>query len=386
MSMRGLWFGLAAAAAFAAGCLFGSPGGSGVPPAAGAVGGQAEAEGREALRRNLLKAPDTSEVFARVAEYASPSVVHIAVSRTVVMRDPFDDWFNDDLFRRFFGERMPRRRFRQQGLGSGFILDKKGHILTNNHVVGGADEIVVRLADRREFKARPVGADPNTDVAVLKIEAPDLCPVTVGDSDALKVGHWVVAIGNPFGLEQTVTVGVVSAKGRANVGILDYEDFIQTDAAINPGNSGGPLFNVRGEVVGITTAILSRSGGYQGVGFAIPIKMALAIQEQIVRYGRVRRGAIGIQMGELDDETARELGLARAQGVYVGRVVPGSPAARAGIRAGDVVVRFGTVEVRDVAHLRALIAQAPVGSEVKIRILRRGEERELTVRIAEQEY
>ncbi len=384
MTARSMIAVLGLSAAFAAGCLFGT----GAVPSAGRRAAAASPQGaeRERLRAELARAADTSEIFAKVAELASPSVVHIAVSRTVVARDPFEDFFNDDMFRRFFRERMPQRRFRQQGLGSGFILDAAGHILTNNHVVGGADEMVVRLSDRREFKARHVGSDPFTDVAVIKIDAPNLSPVVIGDSDALKVGHWVIAIGNPFGLEQTLTVGVVSAKGRANVGILDYEDFIQTDAAINPGNSGGPLFNTRGEVVGVTTAILSRTGGYQGVGFAIPIKMALAIQAQIVKHGRVRRGYLGVQMADLDEESARELGLSRPQGAYIGRVVAGSPAARAGMRMGDVVLKFGSTEVRDANHLKGLIAQAAVGSDVKVRIMRRGEERELTVRIAEQEY
>ena len=378
MRSRALLVGACLSAAFAAGWTLHAPGSP--PPAA------AQEADRDAIRQELSRLADTSDLFAKVAQVASPSVVHVAVSRTVMARDPFDDFFNDDAFRRFFRERMPQRRYRQQGLGSGFILDAQGHILTNSHVVNGADEVVVRLADRREFKARLVGADPQTDVAVLKIDAPGLNPVVVGDSDALKVGQWVIAIGNPFGLEQTLTVGVVSAKGRANVGILDYEDFIQTDAAINPGNSGGPLFNARGQVVGITTAILSRSGGYQGVGFAIPIKMALAIQEQIVAHGRVKRGYLGLQMGDVDEETAKELGLPKAQGSAIGRVVPGSPAAKAGIRVGDVVLKFGPAEVRDANHLKSLIAQAPVGGEVKVKILRRGEERELTVKVGEQEY
>jgi serine protease Do len=372
-----LALGACLSAAFVAGWALHPPAS---PPAA------AQEADRDAIRQELSRLADTSDLFAKVAQVASPSVVHVAVSRTVMARDPFDDFFNDDVFRRFFRERMPQRRYRQQGLGSGFVLDAQGHILTNSHVVNGADEVVVRLADRREFKARLVGADPQTDVAVLKVDAPGLNPVVVGDSDALKVGQWVIAIGNPFGLEQTLTVGVVSAKGRANVGILDYEDFIQTDAAINPGNSGGPLFNARGQVVGITTAILSRSGGYQGVGFAIPIKMALAIQEQIVAHGRVKRGYLGLQMGDVDEETAKELGLPKAQGSAIGRVVPGSPAAKAGIRAGDVVLKFGPAEVRDANHLKSLIAQASVGSEVKVKILRRGEERELTVKVGEQEY
>ncbi len=378
MTVRSFFAALGLSGMFAAGFLFGQDRSG--PPAA-----EARQDGRDRLRRDLAGTPDSSDVFAKVARLASPSVVHIAVSRTVVARDPFDDWFNDDFFRRFFGDRM-RRRFRQQGLGSGFVVDGRGHILTNSHVVRGADEIVVRLADRREFKARLVGADPHTDVAVLRVDAPELVPVAVGDSDALQVGQWVIAIGNPFGLEQTLTVGVVSAKGRANVGLLDYEDFIQTDAAINPGNSGGPLFNARGEAVGMAAAIYSHTGGYQGIGFAIPIKMALAVKDQIVRDGRVRRGYLGVQMADLDEESARGLGMARAQGAYISRVTPGSPAAQAGMRAGDVVLRFGASEVKDANHLKMLIAEAEIGSDVPVKVFRRGEERKLTVRMGEQEY
>ena len=236
----------------------------------------------------------TSKAFTRIAKKVNPAVVFIQVEKTIKtgqggspfgFNDPFD-LFNDDFFRRFFGHRFPDRgprAYKQMGLGSGFIISQDGYILTNNHVVGDADKITVRLNDGREFKAKTIGTDPNSDVALIKIDGSKNLPVLpLGDSDALEVGEWVMAIGNPFGLSHTLTVGVVSAKGRNSVGINDYEDFIQTDAAINPGNSGGPLINMKGEAIGINTAIYSKSGGYMGIGFAIPINMVKVIKKQLI--------------------------------------------------------------------------------------------------------
>jgi len=294
-----------------------------------------EAEDARPALRSLSRA------FTQVAQQAMPAVVFIQVEKTLEtgtspfgLNNPFD-LFSEEFFERFFGRRFPEQRrerrqprqYRQQGQGSGFIVSKDGYILTNHHVVGEADRLRVTLADDREFEAKLIGADPKSDVAVIKIAGNNFPVLPIGDSDALAVGEWVIAIGNPFGLTHTMTVGVVSAKGRSRMGITDYEDFIQTDAAINPGNSGGPLLNLDGAVVGINTAIFSRSGGYMGIGFAIPIKMATHIQQQLITTGKVTRGYLGVNIQSLTKDLARSFGIAERDGVLIASVAPGTPAA-----------------------------------------------------------
>ena len=274
--------------------------------------------------------------------------------------NPFD-LFGDDFAERFFGvprrprpdRRAPNRNrqpmFKQTGQGSGFIISKDGYILTNTHVVGDVDTITVRLSDGREFKAKRIGADPRTEVALIKIESEgDLPVLEIGDPEKLQIGEWVIAIGNPFGLKETLTVGVVSAKGRSNIGITDYEDFIQTDAAINPGNSGGPLLNIDGKVVGINTAIYSRSGGYMGIGFAVPIDMAMRIKDQLVTSGRVTRGYVGVYLnpGEVTEEMAKSFGRNEAGGVLIAEVEKDGPADKAGIRSGDILTELNGVKIK----------------------------------------
>ena len=299
-----------------------------------------------------------------------------------------------DLFRRFFGVPMPnapRQGPRQnrpeqeaqpRGVGSGFILSADGYIMTNAHVVEGADEVMVTLTDKREFKARIVGADKRTDVAVVKIQATGLPAVKVGDVSRLRVGEWVMAIGSPFGLENTVTAGIVSAKQR-DTG--DYLPFIQTDVAINPGNSGGPLINMRGEVVGINSQIYSRSGGFMGISFAIPMDEAMRVSEQLRSSGRVSRGRIGVQIAPVTKEVAESIGLGKAQGVLVRGVEEGSPAEKAGIEAGDIITRFDGKSIEKPADLPRAVGNTKPGSQVMLTVFRRGTTQDLKVTVAEIE-
>ncbi|WP_153305950.1 DegQ family serine endoprotease [Desulfogranum mediterraneum] len=336
----------------------------------------------------------SAKAFSSVVAKAGPAVVHIAVEKTMHKpqgRQP-SDLFRDPFFERFFGPqfrhpRTPRqqpRQYRQQGAGSGFIFAADGYILTNNHVVEGADKITVRLDDEREFSAKVVGTDPQSDVAIIKIDGTKLPVLPLGNSDTLGVGEWVIAIGSPFELSQTVTVGVVSAKGRNRVGIADYENFIQTDAAINPGNSGGPLLNIRGEAVGINTAIFSRSGGYMGIGFAIPINMAKAIKQQLLDHGKVTRGWLGVVIQDVNEELAKSFDLSSSKGVLVAEVSPDSPAQKAGLRQGDVIVGLEKQAVDDVAELRDKIAMTAPNAKIKLEIIRDGRKRQLAVTIGEQ--
>ena len=308
--------------------------------------------------------------MAAIVEAVKPAVVNISTVKTVRIRDPF---FDDPFFRRFFGEPfgIPRER-KQAGLGSGVIVDPSGYILTNNHVIRGADEIKVTLLDKREFKGKVIGTDPKTDLAVVKIEAKDLPYVSLGDSDKLKVGELVIAIGNPYGLSQTVTMGIVSATGRANVGIADYEDFIQTDAAINPGNSGGALVNVRGELIGINTAIFSTTGGYQGIGFAIPSNMAKAVMEQLIKNKKVIRGWLGVSVQALSQEMKKHFGLKEDRGVLINQVFENSPAEKAGLKEEDIILKYNGKDITDPTQLRNLVASTPPGKEVEITIFRDG--------------
>jgi len=330
--------------------------------------------------------------FAELAAKQGHVAVNISTTKTVnAMRrlSPFQgrefrDFFGDEFFRHFFGE-IPEEQMKQRSLGSGVVVSEDGYILTNNHVVDGADEVTVKLFDDREFPARIVGTDPKTDLAVIKIDAEKLHPARLGDSDDLRIGEWVVAVGNPFGLSHTITAGIVSAKGRADVGIAAYEDFIQTDAAINPGNSGGPLVNLRGEVVGINTAIFSRSGGYMGIGFAIPIGMARSVMNSLIDKGEVIRGWLGVAIQNLDQGLAESFGYDSTEGVLVGDVTGGSPADTAGLKQGDIIIRFNGRKVRNVHQLRSSVASTEPGSKVPVEVLRDGKRSTLTVEIGELE-
>jgi serine protease Do len=355
-------------------------------------------EGHTQTRDEFATVQQTSKAFTKIAKKVIPAVVFIKVEQTVEngraltpfeFNNPFD-LFNDDFFERFFGQRYPHMKrpwkYKQMGQGSGFIFSKNGQILTNHHVVGEADKIVVKLEDNREFEAKIVGTDPKSDVAIIKIKATDPLPVLpLGNSEALEVGEWVMAVGNPFGLSHTMTVGVVSAKGRTSVGITDYEDFIQTDAAINPGNSGGPLVNMNGEVVGINSAIFSRSGGYMGIGFAIPIDMVKIIKDQLIAKGSVARGYLGVMIQDLSDDLVKSFDLDDTNGVLIAEVTEDSPAEKAGIRRGDVVVEFAGKKVQNVGQFRNMVALTPPNSKVRVTINRDGNKRVLTLRLGEQD-
>ncbi|MHC4424041.1 MAG: Do family serine endopeptidase [Planctomycetota bacterium] len=335
------------------------------------------------------------KTFTKIAQKASPAVVSIKAEKPFtqdyfVMPDwpfgePFDP-FGDDFFDRFFRRQSPHRRQRKElrpVQGSGFIISQDGHILTNNHLVGEAEKITVKFADDREFIAKLIGTDPESDVAVIKIDAKkDLPHLQLADSDALEVGEWVIAIGNPFGLDHTVTAGIISAKGRSEVGLATFENYIQTDAAINPGNSGGPLLNLDAEVVGINSAIVSRSGGFVGIGFAIPINMAKAIYKELVDTGKVVRGFLGVNIKDLDPDTAELLGLDKdAKGVVIPDVTKDSAADKAGIKPYDVIVEFDDEKVEKAAELLNRVAALKPGTEVKIVVLRDGKRKTITVEL-----
>lgn len=309
--------------------------------------------------------------LAPIVELTRPAVVNIATSGHVrVQNNPL---FNDPFFRRFFHgfENMPQRR-ETRSLGSGVIIDaKKGHIITNHHVIDGADKITITLHDGRQFEAELVGSDPEADVALLKVEFDGLQDIPMADSDELRVGDFALAIGNPFGLGQTVTSGIISALGRSGLGIEGYEDFIQTDASINPGNSGGALVNLRGELIGINTAILSAGGnGNIGIGFAIPINMAQQIVAQLIEFGEVRRGMLGVIMQNLTPELAKAFGLDLHQGVVISQVIEDSAAEEAGLKAGDVVVSINGTEVKNASTMRNIVGLLRVGEKMKIVVIR----------------
>lgn len=332
----------------------------------------------------LLK---TNKAIAEIAAMVKPSVVNISSTKTIRTQGVPFPFFDEPFFKRFFGDEFRffdrPREFKQSGLGSGVIVDKDGYILTNNHVIKDADEIKVKLSDQREFKGKIVGTDPKTDLAVIKIDSNNLPAIKLGDSDELKVGETVLAIGNPFGLSHTVTMGIVSAKGRANVGIADYEDFIQTDAAINPGNSGGALVNIKGELVGINTAIFSTSGGYQGIGFAIPSNMAKVVMESLIEKGKVVRGWLGVYIQPITSELAEQFKLKDTEGAIVSDVIEDSPGAKAGIERGDVIVEYNGNKVKDITMLRNMVANTVPNTEVSIKIIRNGESKTLRVKIVE---
>jgi len=336
-------------------------------------------KGRPPVEKPAQELISTQDAFIEVSAKVTPAVVNISTARVSAGPDL------GPLFENFFGSPFrgqPQER-REQSLGSGFLISADGYILTNEHVVKGAAEIKVKLSDQRVYEGTLIGVDPRTDVAVIKIDAGEKLPAAVlGDSDQLKVGQWALAIGNPFGLDRTLTVGVISAIGRADVGIEDYEDFIQTDASINPGNSGGPLLNIYGEVVGINTAIVA-SG--QGIGFAIPINLAELIARQLIEKGEVSRGWLGVSIQPMTPELATSFGLDRQTGVLVNQVLADGPAAQAGIRRGDILLTLGGKEVRGVRELQLLVASTPAGETVAVEVLRDGKRQTLQVRVAPQE-
>ncbi len=319
--------------------------------------------------------------LAPVVNQVTPAVVNVSV----VTRTPMEDnpLFRDPFFRRFFNLPDRPQQRKEQAAGSGVIVDAgRGYVLTNHHVIRDAEQIIVTLKDRRSFPAKLVGADPGTDIAVLQIPAQNLSALRIGDSDALQIGDWVLAVGNPFGIGQTVTSGIVSALGRSGLTVEGYEDFIQTDASINPGNSGGALVNLRGELIGINTAIVAPSGGNVGIGFAVPSVMARAVMEQIVRHGEVRRGRLGIEMVDVTPEVQRKLRLPSLDGALVSDVEDGSPAERAGLREGDVITALNGRAVRGWSDLRARLGLTPVGEEIELTVAREGGVQRIRVRIA----
>jgi serine protease Do len=336
----------------------------------------------------LAAAPTT---FAPVVQKVMPSVVNIFSSRKVKPDSPSIERFNEDsLFRRFFGDQFggpnfnPRER-QERSLGSGVIISPDGYIVTNNHVVDGASDVKVSLNDRREFAARVVGTDSKTDLAVLKIDQTGLPALALAaDSSKVQVGDIVLAIGNPFGVGQTVTMGIVSATGRGGLGIEDYEDFIQTDAAINPGNSGGALVSAEGQLIGISTAILSRSGGNQGIGFAIPVNMARNVTDQIIRGGKVSRAFLGVMIQPVTPELAAAFNLGKPQGALISDVSPASPAERAGLKAGDVVTKVDDRSVVDSRALQLMVGDMAPGRNVRLTVVRDGNERQYPVTLGQQ--
>jgi serine protease Do len=322
-----------------------------------------------------------SNALAEVAEAVRPAVVNISTTTTIPAEaNPFGDMFNDPFFRRFFGDQFSppgfNRKQKTSALGSGVIVSDTGYILTNSHVVKGADDIKVVLYDKREFKGTIVGADPKTDLAVVKIDAKDLPIISMGKSSTLKTGDVVLAIGNPFGLNQTITMGIVSAVGRSNLGLADFVDFIQTDAAINPGNSGGALVNTNGELIGINTAIFSTSGGYMGIGFAIPSDMATSIMDSIIKNGKVIRGWLGVSTQPLTPELAQTFKIKDQKGALVSGIIPNSPADKAGLKRGDLITGLDGKPVADPVSLRNMVASL-------LKNVREGAELSLSVTLAE---
>jgi serine protease Do len=359
------------------------------------AGSAAEKAMAPTAQQQPMNVTDLSRAFENVAKEMRPSVVNVRSVKRIAEpsalrhmpgdEDQMRQFFGDDFFNRSFGKKRPEEGFQERGLGTGVIVSKDGYILTNAHVARDADQLTVTLSNNQDYKAKVVGIDNKTDLAVLKIDAKNLTPATLGDSDSLRVGEWVLAIGNPFGLTETVTQGIISAKGRANVGISDYEDFIQTDAAINPGNSGGPLVNLNGQVVGINTAIVSGSGGSVGIGFAIPIDMAKSVMNSLIKYGKVERGYMGINIQNLTDELAKSFGYGSTHGVLIGDVTPNSPASNAGLKSGDIITKLNGKTMEDMNQLRNTVASTPPGTEVKVEVFRDGKDKTMEVKLGELE-
>ena len=336
-------------------------------------GGEAEAPVKD-VPSDILA---TQKAFSTISKKVTPSVVNIS---TVSRKKNIQPFFEaNPLFEEFFGAPQTRR---DKSLGSGFIISKDGYIVTNDHVVRDAESIQVKLSNDKVYDAKVVGGDQKTDIAVIKIVAADLPAAVLGDSEKLEAGQWAIAIGNPFGLDRTMTVGVISATGRSNVGIETYENFIQTDASINPGNSGGPLLNVYGEVIGINTAIVAAG---QGIGFAIPINMAKPVFSQLIQKGSVSRGYMGVTIQPVTEELAQSFGLKQAKGALINDVIKGSPADKAGIRQGDVITALNGSEVKDPSHLQRQVAEAGIGKAVRVTVFREGKSLELSMTLASAE-
>jgi serine protease Do len=346
------------------------------------AGGKTVSQDSKQLLGNL------SNALAEVAEVVRPAVVNISTTTTIpAQENPFGDMFNDPFFRRFFGDQFNHpgfnRKQKSSALGSGVIVSDNGYILTNNHVVKGADEIKVVLYDKREFKGKIVGTDSKTDLAVVKIDAHGLPTVKMGSSSALKTGDIVLAIGNPFGLNQTITMGIVSAVGRSHIGLADFEDFIQTDAAINPGNSGGALVNTNGELVGINTAIFSTSGGYMGIGFAIPSDMATSVMDSIIKHGKVIRGWLGVSIQDLSPDLAKSFNIKEEMGALISGVVDNSPASKAGLKRGDLIIELDGKSVSDATSLRNMVSALAPGTKIDLKIVRNGGQEHITAKLSE---
>ena len=349
-----------------------------------------EATFYESSRKESVEAPikevpkdilATQQAFIDLVKNVTPCVVNISTVGKKKLVRPFFE--SSPFFEEFFGESARPQYRREHSLGSGFIINEEGFIVTNDHVVRDAEAIRVKLSNESVYTGKVVGSDPKTDIAVIKIDAKEpLTAAVFGDSNSLQVGQWAVAIGNPFGLDRTVTVGVVSATGRSNMGIETYEDFIQTDASINPGNSGGPLLNIHGEVIGINTAIVAAG---QGIGFAIPVNMAKQVVTQLISKGNVSRGWLGVSIQSVSEEMARSFGLPKAHGALVNDVVPGGPAAKAGILQGDVITSFDGKEVKDVHKLQRLVAETPIGKKAPVELYRNGKKLKVFVTTAPAE-
>lgn len=313
-----------------------------------------------------------SVAFSDIVKVVSPAVVNISTTKTI-KRDilPFPHFF-DSPFEDFFEPFRIPKKWKERSLGSGVIVSSDGYIMTNYHVVEKADKIVVTLYDKGNYKGKIIGSDPKTDIAIIKIPDKRLPAIRWGDSDNLQVGEFVLAFGNPYGFSHTVTMGIVSAVGRADVGIADYEDFIQTDAAINPGNSGGPLVNIKGELIGINTAIFSRTGGYQGIGFAVPSNMAKSVMDELIKEGKVTRGWLGVTIQSVTPDLAKEFGLKKVTGAIVSEVFGGSPAEKAGLKRGDVILKVKGKAINDIKTLRNIVAQSQIGGTIKLKVIREG--------------
>lgn len=341
--------------------------------------------GLPSLDVNLQQAPQTTLVqqgpvsYADAVTIAAPSVVNLYTTK--VINKPAHPLFEDPQFRRFFGDNSPKQKRMESSLGSGVIMSPEGYILTNNHVTSGADQIVVALKDGRETLARVIGSDPETDLAVLKIDLKNLPAITVGRSDSIRIGDVALAIGNPFGVGQTVTMGIISATGRNQLGLNNYEDFIQTDAAINPGNSGGALVDANGNLTGINTAIFSKSGGSQGIGFAIPVKLAMEVMKSIIEHGQVIRGWLGIEVQPLTQELAESFGLSGRPGIVVAGIFRDGPAQRAGLQLGDVILSIDGEPAGDGRRSMNQVARIKPTDKVTIQVMRNGKEIKLSAEI-----
>jgi len=390
--MRDIMGGLTSPATFPGTCLmlmvlrlFGWPLLAGVLIALLIIQRYPEWVGLPSLDVNLQQAPQTTIVqqgpvsYADAVGIAAPSVVNLYTTK--VINKPAHPLFEDPQFRRFFGDNSPKQKRMESSLGSGVIMSPEGYILTNNHVTSGADQIVVALKDGRETLARVIGSDPETDLAVLKIDLKNLPAITVGRSDSIRIGDVALAIGNPFGVGQTVTMGIISATGRNQLGLNNYEDFIQTDAAINPGNSGGALVDANGNLTGINTAIFSKSGGSQGIGFAIPVKLAMEVMKSIIEHGQVIRGWLGIEVQPLTQELAESFGLSGRPGIVVAGIFRDGPAQKAGLQLGDVILSIDGEPAGDGRRSMNQVARIKPTDKVTIQVMRNGKELKVTAEI-----